>query len=204
MRYPTVQFWVHCYFLLYSNDLPLGTNIDSKLLLYADDTSVLTSGTAIHEAQTKSIIALDNINKLFALKYNNNKRNLIHIITALHISKFFISIHWHIKKYTNSLGQKPINTWFWECTLSLYYKTYILHGMSMDAWSIIAIKKNVRLHVLHITTHTWVTQGIFIRFLSYKAICKNDDGDNSQRHMQTTFYDFKNNDSPLTIYMVPD
>jgi len=33
---------------VYSNDLPLGTNIDSKLLLYADDTSVLISGTSTH------------------------------------------------------------------------------------------------------------------------------------------------------------
>jgi hypothetical protein len=48
-------------FLLYINDLPLGINTDSKLLLYAD-TSVLVSGTNIQELQTKSVIALDNIN----------------------------------------------------------------------------------------------------------------------------------------------
>jgi hypothetical protein len=47
------------------NDLTLGIKIDSKLLLYADDTSVLIFGTSIHEVQTKSIIALDNINKCF-------------------------------------------------------------------------------------------------------------------------------------------
>ena len=52
-------------FLLYINDLPLRINISSKALLYADDTSVSISDTTIHEVQTKSIIALDNINKWF-------------------------------------------------------------------------------------------------------------------------------------------
>jgi hypothetical protein len=51
--------------LLYIHDLPLGIHIDSKLLLYADGTSVLISGTDIQEVQTKSIIALDNIKSLF-------------------------------------------------------------------------------------------------------------------------------------------
>lgn len=51
--------------LQYINDLTLGIKIDSKLLLYADDTSVLIFGTSIHEVQTKSIIALDNTNKCF-------------------------------------------------------------------------------------------------------------------------------------------
>jgi hypothetical protein len=38
-------------FLLYINDLSLGLNTDIKLLLYADDTSVLVSGDNIHEIQ---------------------------------------------------------------------------------------------------------------------------------------------------------
>jgi hypothetical protein len=42
--------------LLYINDLPLGININSNLLLYTDDTSVLSSGTSIDEFQTKSIL----------------------------------------------------------------------------------------------------------------------------------------------------
>jgi hypothetical protein len=52
-------------FLLYINDLTLGIKIDSKLLLYADDTSVLIFGTSIQEVQTKCIMALDTINKCF-------------------------------------------------------------------------------------------------------------------------------------------
>lgn len=46
-------------------DLPSGIHIDSQLLIYTDDTSVLTSDTSIHEVQTISTIALDNINKWF-------------------------------------------------------------------------------------------------------------------------------------------
>jgi hypothetical protein len=51
--------------LLDINDLPLAISIGSKLLLYANDTSVLISGTDIQRVQTKSIIALDNIHKWF-------------------------------------------------------------------------------------------------------------------------------------------
>jgi len=50
-------------FLLYINDLPLGINIDFKLLLYSDDTSILISGPNIQEALSKSLIARDIINK---------------------------------------------------------------------------------------------------------------------------------------------
>jgi len=50
-------------FLLYINDLPLGINIDFKLLLHADDTSVLISGPDIQEALSTSLIALHIINK---------------------------------------------------------------------------------------------------------------------------------------------
>ena len=48
---------------MYISDLPLGINIDSKVLLCADDTSVLISGPNIQEVQSKSLIALDIINK---------------------------------------------------------------------------------------------------------------------------------------------
>jgi hypothetical protein len=50
-------------FLMYLNDLPLGINIDYKLLLYTDDTSVLISGPDFQEVQSKSLNALDSINK---------------------------------------------------------------------------------------------------------------------------------------------
>ena len=46
-------------FLLYISDLPLGINIDSKLLLYGDDSSVLISGPIVQEGQ--SLIALRTI-----------------------------------------------------------------------------------------------------------------------------------------------
>jgi hypothetical protein len=50
-------------FLLYISNLPLGVNIDSKLLCNADDTSILISGPDIQEFQCKSLIALDSMNK---------------------------------------------------------------------------------------------------------------------------------------------
>ena len=45
-------------FLLYINDFPLGMNIDSKLLLYGDDNSMLISGPNVQGGQSKSLIAL--------------------------------------------------------------------------------------------------------------------------------------------------
>jgi len=53
-------------FLLYINDLPLGINIYTKLLLYGDDTSVLISGPSVQEGQSKSLIALHTINNWVA------------------------------------------------------------------------------------------------------------------------------------------
>ena len=50
-------------FLLYISDLPLGINIESKLLFNANDISILISGPDIQEVQSKSLIALDRINK---------------------------------------------------------------------------------------------------------------------------------------------
>jgi hypothetical protein len=68
-------------FLLYINDLTLAINVDSKLLLYADDTSGI-SGTSIREVQTKSIIALDNTNKWFV------RNGLFLSLTKTKIMKF--------------------------------------------------------------------------------------------------------------------
>jgi hypothetical protein len=52
-------------FLLYINDLLLGVNTDMKLLLYADDTSVLVSGNNMHEIQAKSRMVLNTLNHWF-------------------------------------------------------------------------------------------------------------------------------------------
>jgi hypothetical protein len=49
-------------FLLYINDLLLGIYIDTKLLLYGDDTSLLISGSNVQEGQSKYVIALNSIN----------------------------------------------------------------------------------------------------------------------------------------------
>jgi hypothetical protein len=46
-------------------ELSLGLNTDIKLLLYADDTSVLVSGDNIHEIQTKFSHVLNSLNLWF-------------------------------------------------------------------------------------------------------------------------------------------
>jgi hypothetical protein len=51
--------------MLYINDLSLEINTDIKLLLYADDTSVLVSGNNMHEIEAKSRILLNTLNHWF-------------------------------------------------------------------------------------------------------------------------------------------
>ena len=46
----------------YINYLPLGINIDSKVMLYADDTNVLISGNNTHELQVKFSMVLNTLN----------------------------------------------------------------------------------------------------------------------------------------------
>jgi hypothetical protein len=41
-------------FLLYVNDLPSGMHSDSKLILYADVTSLLITGKTLHKVRSKS------------------------------------------------------------------------------------------------------------------------------------------------------
>jgi hypothetical protein len=65
-------------FLLYISDLPLGINIDSKLLFNVDDTSLLISGPDTQEVQSQSLVALDSLNKWYmtnglALDLNKTK-----------------------------------------------------------------------------------------------------------------------------------
>jgi hypothetical protein len=52
-------------FPLYINDLPSVLNTDNKLLLYADDTSILVSGTNIDEIQGRSKLVLNSLNYWF-------------------------------------------------------------------------------------------------------------------------------------------
>jgi hypothetical protein len=46
-------------FIIYINDLHLGINIDSRTVLFADDTSVLITAIDLNELQTKSTSKLN-------------------------------------------------------------------------------------------------------------------------------------------------
>lgn len=66
--------------LLYSNDLPLETNTDFKLTLYADDTSVLIFSNNMHETQAKLSIVSNILNYWFTsngLSLNLKKTKLL-------------------------------------------------------------------------------------------------------------------------------
>jgi hypothetical protein len=55
---PKAQYLVHCFFLLYVNNLPKITDENSKIVLFADDTSIII-------ASPNPIHFKNNVNKIF-------------------------------------------------------------------------------------------------------------------------------------------
>jgi hypothetical protein len=61
-------------FLIYINDLPSVQSTNNKLILYADDTSILVSGTNINEIQVKTKLILNTLSQW--LKFNGLSQSL--------------------------------------------------------------------------------------------------------------------------------
>jgi hypothetical protein len=53
-------------FIIYINDLPFHINSDSKLVLLADDMSVIITASNLNDLQTKAIQTLTHMNEWFA------------------------------------------------------------------------------------------------------------------------------------------
>jgi hypothetical protein len=73
------RFWVPL-FLLYINDLPSALSTDNKSLLYADDASILVSGTNIDEIQERSKLMLNSLSQWFkcnGLTLNSRKTKVL-------------------------------------------------------------------------------------------------------------------------------
>jgi hypothetical protein len=69
-------------FIIYINDLHLGINIDSRPVLFADDTSVLITANDLNEQQTKTTSKLKYMSKWSAvtgLSLNIQKTNALHL-----------------------------------------------------------------------------------------------------------------------------
>lgn len=67
---------------MYINDLHLGINIDSRPVLFADDTCVLITANDLNELQTKSTSKLNYMSTWFAvngLSLNIQKTNALHV-----------------------------------------------------------------------------------------------------------------------------
>ena len=74
-------------FIVYVNDLPLNMNTDSKLVLFADDTSVLTTANNLNDLQIKSTTMLNQMNVCFivngqSLNIEKNKCNTFQITSS--------------------------------------------------------------------------------------------------------------------------
>jgi len=67
-------------YIIYINDLPLNVNVDSKLLLFADVTSVLIIANNLQDLQTNPTSILNQMNKwsvVNGLSLNIEKTNVI-------------------------------------------------------------------------------------------------------------------------------
>jgi hypothetical protein len=62
-------------FFIYINDLPLGMNIDCKITLHADDTSVLIFGNNTQDLQVKASMDLNTLQYWFM--NNSSSLNLL-------------------------------------------------------------------------------------------------------------------------------
>jgi mannose/fructose/N-acetylgalactosamine-specific phosphotransferase system component IID len=68
-------------FIIYINDLSFHINSDSKLVLFADDTSVIITASNLNDLQTKAEHTLIQMNEWFAangLTCNLDKTNVLH------------------------------------------------------------------------------------------------------------------------------
>jgi mannose/fructose/N-acetylgalactosamine-specific phosphotransferase system component IID len=54
-------------FIIYSNDLPLGINIYSQPVLFADDTNVLITADNLNDLQIRSASVLNHMREWFAV-----------------------------------------------------------------------------------------------------------------------------------------
>jgi hypothetical protein len=96
----------------YINYLPLGINIDSKVMLYADDTNVLISGNNTHKLQVKFSMVLNTLNYGFmnhGLSLNVKKTKMLKFEHTAQNNTLF-PLH-----YKNQLLQDVLHFWGQKC-----------------------------------------------------------------------------------------
>ena len=62
------KFWDQFFFLIYINDLPKLASIGTKILLYADDTSIIVTNPNLKNFETQIDKIFRDINNWFKIK----------------------------------------------------------------------------------------------------------------------------------------
>jgi len=97
-------------FLIYINDLPYLAPIDTKILLYADDTSIIVTSPNLEKFETKKGKLFEDINKWFQvnqLTLNYNKTNYLQF-TNKNSSDDNLKLH-----YQGNEVKSTLNRNFW-------------------------------------------------------------------------------------------
>jgi hypothetical protein len=115
------QYWNHCFFLLYINDLPKSINNNAKVLLFADDTSIIINSLNQTEFEDSASKIFQSINRWFTsnlLSLYVEKTHFMQFVTKtsslldlniMHGNKKIVNTH-----NTKFLGLILDNTFSWK------------------------------------------------------------------------------------------
>ena len=112
------------FFLIYINDLPYLAPIDTKILLYEDDTSIIVTSPNLENFETKIRKLFEDINKWFQanqLTLNYNKTNYLQF-TNKNSSDENLKLHYQGNEVKSTLNTKFLEVIIDDC---LSWKAHI-------------------------------------------------------------------------------
>jgi hypothetical protein len=166
MFYHKVQFLALYSFLFYINDLPTVTAKSAKLVLYADDTSVIITNPSPTKFANKLNKVLADVNEWFknnSLSLNFNKTTYLQFLT-MNSQKLDPNITLMNNQITNSTNTKFLSLAIEEMLSWNHHINKILSRLSSPCCAIIVItplmSEDTLKMIYHSYVHSIMTYGI--------------------------------------------